>query len=457
MQLSKVVWEEGMYLAPQHFQAQAQYGESLTWFVLEQLWFAPYGFLGLALDDEALRNDTLALEHARGVFPDGLVFQMPEYDLAPPVRNIADSFPPMRDTMDVYLAVPKRKHGAANCLLARENESGCKPGRLIAHSVTLVDDNSGLDPKVVHVGRKNIRFLLDSEIETGDASDDEVLLRVARLRRTALGRFARVEHFVPPVLQIGASPVLAGELHKLLVTLEEKARMLVRPKDLAMGTVSGFSAEGISNAWFLHCINASVGPLRHMLGLVRVHPEQLFLELVRLAGALCTFSVDSHPARLPSYDHESLAECFGALIAHILSHLELAVPSNVVQIRLNRGAQYFWEGSVVDERAVLRSRWILGIRCELGESELMERTPRLVKLCSKEFVPRLVERAIPGLKLTHLAVPPPALQPKIGFQYFLVDRSGPCWEHLVKTREVGLYVPGELPNPELDLTAILES
>jgi type VI secretion system protein ImpJ len=68
-----------------------------------------------------------------------------------------------------------------------------------------------------------------------------------------------------------------------------------------------------------------------------------------------------------------------------------------------------------------------------------------------------VERALYGLQLSHISVPPPALSPKIEYQYFAIDKSGPCWEHMVKTREVGIYVPGELPDPEIELSVLLES
>ncbi len=104
-----------------------------------------------------------------------------------------------------------------------------------------------------------------------------------------------------------------------------------------------------------------------------------------------------------------------------------------------------------------RSRWIFGIRCGIGEASVIEGTPRLVKICSKSFVPRLVERALYGLTLTHLQSPPPALSPKLEYQYFAIDKSGPCWDNLVKSREVGIYVPGELPDPEIELSVILEA
>ena len=96
-------------------------------------------------------------------------------------------------------------------------------------------------------------------------------------------------------------------------------------------------------------------------------------------------------------------------------------------------------------------------RHAIGEAELIERTPRLVKICSKEFVPKLVERALSGLKLSHLPVPPPALSPNIEFQYFAIDKAGPCWEHMVKTRDLAVYIPGELPDPEIELSVILQS
>ena len=62
-----------------------------------------------------------------------------------------------------------------------------------------------------------------------------------------------------------------------------------------------------------------------------------------------------------------------------------------------------------------------------------------------------------GLTLTHIQVPPSAIAAKVDAQYFIVDRSGPCWEHIMKTRMVGVYAPGELPSPELELVVIPES
>ena len=50
-----------------------------------------------------------------------------------------------------------------------------------------------------------------------------------------------------------------------------------------------------------------------------------------------------------------------------------------------------------------------------------------------------------------------AVSPKVENQYFAISRTGPCWDHILQTRRVGVYVPGDLPKPEVELLVILES
>src|SRR5579863_460701 len=115
--LSRVVWSEGMYLGPHHFQVQSRYFEDSIQFATSALWYAAYGLAGVELDNEALRNGTVNLVHARGIFRDGLIFNMPESDALPEPRAIADLFPPTRDGVVAMLAIPPRKPNGFNCAL----------------------------------------------------------------------------------------------------------------------------------------------------------------------------------------------------------------------------------------------------------------------------------------------------------------------------------------------------
>jgi type VI secretion system protein ImpJ len=447
--LSKVVWFEGMYLAPHHFQAQTQSFEDLIQFTTTSLWFEPYGLVGFELDAEGLRNGNVALVHARGLFPDGLAFHMPDSDPLPPSRFIADLFPPTIESTIVYLAVPSRQVEGPNCIL--EPHSDQDHLRFAAEVRSLHDDNTGRDDRQVRLARKNIRFLLDLE-----ALEGMVCLPIARVMRDGTGHLLYDPRFIPPCLQIRASERLMMISRRLIGILDEKSSTLSRAR--AGGrSMAGFSSGEIANFWFVHTINTSLAVLRHLCTSERGHPEQLYLELVRLGGGLCTFGLDSHPQTLPVYDHLNLGQCFQVLDEHIRIHLELVVPTNCISVPLKQTSRYFYEGEITDQRCLDRARWIFAIRSEIGELELISRTQRLVKICSHQLLPEVVKAALPGLALSHLPVPPSAVAPKVESQYFGISRAGSAWEQIVQTRGVGVYVPGEIPLPEIELLVILDS
>lgn len=449
-QLSKVVWSEGMHLEPHHFQVQSRFFEEITHFGITKLWFEPYGLVGLELDAEALRNGTVCLVHARGIFPDGLAFNMPESDPLPAPRGIADLFPPTRESLTVLLAIPPLRLGAPNVALTDQDLNGSR--RLIAEPDLIPDENTGLDEKSLKVGRKNIQIVLDTE----NAADLQTL-PIARIRRDGSGNYVYDESFIPPCTQISASPTLMLLARRLIEVLQEKATTMTLDSRSKGKFQSGFSAQEIGQFWFLHAINSALGPLRHIFMSKRGHPEELFLELIRLGGALCTFSLDSQPRNLPLYNHMALDVCFAEVEKHIHDHLELLAPSNCLFIPLQPVANYFWEGAITDQRCLDRARWMISVHADLGDADLINRTLQLVKICSAQFVPQLVKRALPGMALAHVPVPPSAVARRVESQYFSIGRAGPCWDHIVQTRRVGIYIPGDIPNPEIELIVILES
>ncbi len=448
--LSKVVWHEGMYLGPHHFQVQSQSFEDLVHFSTSSLWFAPYGVINCQLDADALQNGILSVVHARGLFPDGMAFQMPDADAVPPVLNINDLFSTTRESLLVLLAVPERRPEGPNCAL--DSEPSQIELRYQAEMLSLPDENTGRDEKQIQIGRKNIRFALETQDNTG-----LVTLPVARVLRDGSGRFIFDPSFIPPCLQISASERLLVIARTLVDILDEKSASLSRARRATAQGRAGYSSEEIASFWFVHTVNESLSVLRHLSVSERGHPEQLYVEMSRLAGALCTFGLESHPESLPAYNHDDLEKCFGPLNQHIRAHLELVVPSNCVLIPLVLAGKNFRNGEVLDQRCLDRARWVLAVRADTGEAEIIAKSPRLIKICSKDLLPELVKTALPGLGLVHLPIPPSAIAPKVEFQYFGISRTGNSWEHIVQTRKIGVYVPDDLPGAEIELLVVLES
>jgi predicted component of type VI protein secretion system len=110
-----------------------------------------------------------------------------------------------------------------------------------------------------------------------------------------------------------------------------------------------------------------------------------------------------------------------------------------------------------DSRCFANATWIIGVRSSLGGPDLIHAVPRLVKMCFAAAFPKLVERAVAGLTLTHISAPPPAISPRSDTQYFTVAQAGPCWLKLRETGEVGIYAPDSLPDAQLDLLVLQES
>lgn len=446
--LSRVVWSEGMYLGPQHFQTQSRYFEDSIHFAVEQCWFEPWGLVACKLDDSAIQNGRVAILNCCGIFEDGLLFDMPESDRIPESRDVRGDFSPLNQEMVIVLAVQKRRMGDINCDL----EGSSVLARYRAVKRTIRDVNNGSDEKEVRVGEKNIRILVESECD-----DSYLTLPIARVRRDGAGHLIYDPKFIPPCTKLTAAPQLLALVRRLLEVLGEKQKFFSRSGRASGAFQAGTRQLDVANFWFLHTINGAIAALHHLYTSKRGHPEELFRELSRLAGELCTFSTDSHPGDLPLYDHRNLQGCFDALEAHILRHLEILVPTNVVSIPLSRIQPTFYRGMVNDQRCFGRSTWILGIRSGGSQVNLIQRAPEIVKVCADDWIQKLVKRALPGLILHYLQVPPSAISPKVEFQYFSIDKDTPCWNRMVDTRQIGIYVPDELPSVELELQVVLET
>jgi type VI secretion system protein ImpJ len=452
-QLSHIVWNEGMHLAQHHFQAQSRFFEDTVQFALTSLFFKPYGLVACELDPDALQNDSVSLIHARGVMPDGLPFDIPASDAAVRPLPIRDRFSPTSDSHLVLLGIPVYKPDQPNFTIngagATYEDAGT---RYSAESTVVRDDMTGRDERSLTVGRKNFRLLLDADPDA--ATGGLVTMPIARVRRDGAGHFIYDADYIAPSLHIGASPRLMSLLHRLLEILDAKADSIARGR---RGSSDEFAQKEVANFWLLHAIHASTPTLRNYLQAKRVHPERLYVELARLSGALCTFSLDSHPRELPAYDHDHPEASFDALDRHIRANLDVAAPTNRTTIPLEAAGPNLYMCAVRDARAYGPARWILGVRSSLPANEIVARMPALSKVCSRKFVLELVKRAFPGLRLDHLPFPPAQISPRADTQYFAVERAGPCWDTIVSTQEVGVFAPDSIPNAQLELAIVVES
>ena len=85
--LQPVIWTKGTFLSPQHLQLQDRFLENLLQFHLDSLSFRPWGFRSLQISREALAAGSLGISSASGIFPDGLLFDIPRLRFRPSAQT----------------------------------------------------------------------------------------------------------------------------------------------------------------------------------------------------------------------------------------------------------------------------------------------------------------------------------------------------------------------------------
>jgi type VI secretion system protein ImpJ len=447
-QMQPVLWTKGVLLTPQHLQLQDRFLEDLLEFRLSALAFAPWGFNRLTIDREALAAGAFSVTAAAGVLPDGLLFDIPEADPAPPPKPLEGAFRPDQEALTVYLAIPEYRYGGLNVAASQ----GERNTRFVAEVLVRRDENTGLAEKPILVARRNFRLLVE-----GESLEGHIALPVARVTRAATGEHQLDLRFVPPVINIAASDYLLSIARRLVELLSAKSSMLADRRRQKNQSLAEFGISDVANFWLLYSVNTAMPGLRHLFETRQGHPRELFVAMLSLAGALTAFSAQMHPRDLPGYDHANLTGCFTDLDEKLRTLLETVVPANYVSLPLRVVAPSVYAAAIEQDRYLEAPEWYLALKTDLPAPDLIRRAPQLVKVTSANQIDQLIKRALAGLELVHVANPPGAIPIKVGHQYFRLTKSGPEWQGITRARNVAAYVPGDFPNPEVQMLVVLPS
>jgi len=291
--VQRVLWHEGMFLAPNHFQQAERHQRDrlarLGRFIRPHL----SGLASLEIDREALSSEHFGVIAATGVLPDGSVVALPEADALPPARSFAERFASRTQRLGVFLAAPALRPGQDAC--AEPAAATPAPVRWRRRSALIRDEVVGGGEREIQVAVQDLRLVFDGEDLTG-----LVHLRIAELVRGPSGAPALADDFVPPLIAIGASPVLLRRLRRLSDICCARAGVLAQGRRQRTQGMVEFSLSESANYALLHSLNSAIPGLLHHLAQPHAHPETLYLDLARLAGALHTFASDGHAKDVPA-------------------------------------------------------------------------------------------------------------------------------------------------------------
>ncbi len=212
---SRVVWSQGMFLLPHHFQQEARHVDYVVDMRARAAGPHGWGFFELALDEGLLAVGRLGVSRASGILPDGTPFSVPQHD-APPVPF---DVPGDLKGEIVYLAVPLTREGVTQVRF--DGEERQEPCRWRAGSEELRDHtNAADDPEPVQTGALDLRF-----VRAKDATDGYALLGVARVvERRSDNQVVLDRGYIAPQTRIDASQQLSAHAQLLHGLIQQRAR-----------------------------------------------------------------------------------------------------------------------------------------------------------------------------------------------------------------------------------------
>lgn len=434
---SHVHWHEGLFLQPHHLQRLqlSVYEEAAANRRLLRSY--PAGVVEMQLSPDELANFRLRFERLLVILPSGLVVDFPENaDL--PAFDLKALFATGGSTFDLHLAVPLWQPKRANAFPIGETADARAKLRFKPIETTLVDENTGENPKPVLLRRINARV-----VGPGDDRDDlEVmpLLRLVRATGEALGQPKIDPEYVPPCVFLTGSPVLHRLVRDLVAQVQASRQELV-----VQVTRGGFNLETLRGAQFeqlmrLRTLNRFAARLGALLGASGVAPFDWYLELRDLHAELAALHPDRDEAGLPDYDHERIFPLFEQLDSRIRGMLRGAVAASFLRLAFTREPGMF-AAQLADEHFTQPVEYFLGVRSKLDPREV---TRTVEDADQFKFMPRsMVTRAVRGVVLKEERIPPLQLPAQTGLTYFRVHRaeSGRVWSQIQLEKEAVLRWP----------------
>lgn len=439
---SKVIWSQGMFLQPHHFQQEARHQAHLVDARARSAGAHDWGYSELVIDEGQLALGRVAILRAVGVLPDGTPFAIPAIDAAPAAFEV----PADMQGEAVVLAAPVERDGVDE-LDFGEAGAPLDLARWRVANREVRDHGSAADePETVQVGLLNLRLM-----RARDAGEAFSALGVVRVVERRADRQVLLDRAtIVPQTRLEASGQLSATASLLHGLIRQCAGLLAA----RMGQGSHGVSE-VAEFMMLQALNRADPLFRQLAGVPSAHPRELYLACVQLAGELATFAGEERQAaEYPLYRHDDLGATFTRVIEDLRRLLAYVPERHAQQIELSDRGFGVYIGVIPDRELTRSAAFVLAVNAQLPAEQLRQRFLGQAKLGPADRIKDLVNMQLPGITMRLLPVAPRQVPFHAGCHYFEFDKAGDLWRQLERNGNLALHVPGEFPGLELELWAI---
>ncbi|WP_099113628.1 type VI secretion system baseplate subunit TssK [Xenorhabdus miraniensis] len=436
----KVIWTEGMFLRPHHFQQAENHLEAYIrdWGMAQSPYY--WGFLTFELDQELLNQGKVKLSSASGIFPDGTPFNFDASHAPTPLQLTENN-----TNINVVLALPTFRRGKEEVIFSEQKES---MARFVSIEVEVNDANAmAVGNATIQFGKMRLRLMLESDL----TPEWTALSIVHVVNKTSDNKLHLDSLFIPSLLNCRANPQVMGFINNIQGLLEQR-RQQISQRLLQLGR---YNDSEIMDFLLLSLLNRYSGQVNHILNLSLLHPERLFSEWLQFATELATYSQNRLPEEvLPLYDHDNLTQCFNQLMFQLRQGLSIILEEHAIQLPLTEYSHGLNIATLPNANMIHMFSFILAIHADVANDILMSNFPAQMKISPIDRIRELVQLQLPGIPLRAMPSVPRQIPWHSGYVYFELEKEGDLWKQMEKSSGFALHLAGEFPGLNIEFWAV---
>ena len=452
-------WHQGLFLQPQHFQLlDLSFRSLLTPFhnyIVPHFW----GAMDVEIQKAALGTRTFSLLKGDFLFPDGTYIVLPGNALIN-ARSFDEAWVEGGRPFTVFIGMKKLNAASENVTVREKLDSVVEITTRFVASVDAeevkdlhTNGPSGQVKSLYHV----LRIFYETE---KDQLGDYVLLPVAQLERAG-EEIVLSDSFIPPCLSISSSGILMKIIKEIRDQISTRGRQLEEYKSQRGIQTAEFGSRDMVYMLALRSLNRYIPMLFQFTETPQIHPWVVYGVLRQLIGELSSFSENINvigeakdgSRSLPLYNHRNIYECFSSaqsLISQLLDEIT-AGPDYVIRLAYD-GTYYAAELKPAIFEG--RNRYYIVLKAEEDPKAILQSISTAAKLSSREQLPLLIARALPGIGLEHLTVPPQELPRRANSIYFAIDHHSDQWALVSRGHNIALYWDNAPEDMEVELMVV---
>lgn len=438
---NKVVWREGLFIRPQHFQQNDRYYNYELMTRTSQSRSNNWGLFNLNIDEHLLSTGKIIVENVSGFLPDGTLFNINSKDLNNLILDIKTT-----DTNKyIYLVLPLYVQDSDDVHFEEQKNllTRYKSSTLSNVPNTNAGESSSSD---ILTAEHNFKLILED-----DLNDGYVKIAIAKIGAVSTSGAALLDDsFTPTYLHLNSSKKLISKINELISMLTYRAEKLAEKI-----SDSVLQATELGDYLMLQLLNKSESKFHFLLTQDKVHPDELFLELSTLAGELAVFmKKEKRLLKQITYNHYQQSSSFDEILDELKLMLTMVLEQNSISLPIEKRKYGIYIAPIKDKEIIKNSTFIFSVSADISAQKIKEILVSSLKLGTIETIKNLVNYHLVGFKIKPLSSPPKEIPYRVNHLYFSLELNDENTKELLKSAGFAFHLSADVPNISYSLWAI---